>query len=90
MNRRCPRYSPGMKWLVALALVAALPLAASAGASSRKGATVKVAKAGNLGQVIVSARGISNTNAVNPTVMYLRLAISFHISARSKNLSNQI
>lgn len=48
--------------IVALALVAALPLAASAGASSRKGATVKVAKAGDLGQVIVSARGMTLYN----------------------------
>jgi len=45
--------------VAALALVAALPLAVSAGASSRKGATIKVAKAGGLGQVIVNARGMT-------------------------------
>ena len=48
--------------IVALALVAALPLAVNAGASSRKGATIKVGKAGGLGQVIVSARGMTLYN----------------------------
>ena len=44
--------------IAALALVASLPLAASAGAAG-KGATVKTGKAGGLGQVIVGASGMT-------------------------------
>jgi predicted lipoprotein with Yx(FWY)xxD motif len=43
--------------IAALALIAALPLASSATASSGKGATVKVAPAGGVGKVLVSAKG---------------------------------
>jgi predicted lipoprotein with Yx(FWY)xxD motif len=45
--------------IAALALLAALPLASSAAASSGKAATVKVAPAGGLGRVIVNAKGLA-------------------------------
>ena len=40
--------------------------------------------------VKVTANGINNRNAANPTVMNLRLKTSAQISCKSKNLSNQM
>jgi predicted lipoprotein with Yx(FWY)xxD motif len=45
--------------VAALALLVTLPFATNAGANGGKGAVVKVAKAGGLGQVIVNSKGMT-------------------------------